>query len=64
MRKLMVERLESLRQSEKNFDHRSRRWKNMRINGWCLYELDWDKLGDEELLEAFERIIRQMSKWM
>jgi len=31
----------------------------MRINGWELRELDWDKLDDKELLDAFEKIVRR-----
>jgi hypothetical protein len=31
----------------------------MRIKGWGLWELDWDKLDDEELVEAFEKILKR-----
>ena len=55
----MVERLEKLRELNNNFDSRTTRWKSMRINGWELRELDWDKLDDKELLDAFEKIVRR-----
>lgn len=55
----MIERLERLRELNDDFSPKSIRWHNMRINGWEPRELDWDKLNDEELLLAFEQIIRR-----
>lgn len=60
MRDKIIVRLEQIRRQEKNFPKSVQRWRNLRIEDQHVSDLDFDDLTDEELLIAFEKVIRRL----
>ncbi len=68
MRNLIYGRLEEIRNSNNNFNKSSMRWQYFNVTvgdtKQHISEVNWCDLNDEELLQVFERVIRQINKMM
>lgn len=59
MRQLILQRIEDFKKEHNGFSASSMRWREFIIFGKSIQTLDFNTLNDEELLVAYEKIIRR-----
>lgn len=59
MRQMILDRVEEIKKSNKNFEEDTMRWKTVTIDSIHISKADFSKLSDDKLLLVFERIIRR-----
>ena len=64
MRTLLLNRIDEISKGENDFSKSLMRWRNVLIKDVHISKVVFVELTDEELLEAFERIVRQVYKQM
>jgi hypothetical protein len=64
MKELILDRIESLKSYHNGFSKGTMRWRNYEIKNTHISVFEFGNLTDGELLEEFERIIRQHNKQM
>jgi hypothetical protein len=59
MREIILQRIEEMKEHERDFAPSSMRWQMTLINGVHISVCDFSKLTDVELVTAFERICQR-----
>lgn len=63
MRDIVIERLEELKRTNGNFGKGLMRWTG-KFNGQHYQDIDFDDLGDEDLLKLLEVILKKYYRQM
>ncbi len=60
MRRKILARIAEIKEQENNFTKDNLKWRKAIANGTSIQMVEWDKLDDIELLNAFEMLIRRL----
>jgi hypothetical protein len=65
MRQIILKRLEDIKKAQNGFPTSLMRWQKFKgPNDTPLKDVIFDSIPDEELIQLFERVVRQCSKQM
>ena len=64
MRQLVLNRINELKEKERNFPKSIMRWKNFYFGNDHISEIKFEDLSDDELFNLFERLIFRYYKQM
>jgi len=59
MRQLILQRIEDIKKEHNGFDKGLMRWREFLIFGKSIQTLDFNTFNDEELLVAYEKVLRR-----
>ena len=62
MRKLILDRIKEIHLQEQGFIKSLMKWQNFTLNNVPIWEVDFNTLTDENLINTFERIIIRLAR--